>query len=125
MTTDTENTEKPNEATAQPSQCCELLCAEPTVEVEQNVCVVRLTTSVWNNDRGVHLKKSLNFLKRQCAGFNILAEDCLMIGAEEVVPKIINIDSVPDGVYRVVLCNASRDWVTGHVDDYDYKLVSA
>ena len=103
----------------------DLLCAEPTVEVEQNACVVRLTTSAWKNDRGVHLKKSLDFLKRQCVGFNILDEDCLMIGAEEVVPKIININSVPDGVYRVVVCNESRDWETGHVDDYDYKLVSA
>lgn len=114
-----------SEAKKDESDLSALLCAEPTTEVEQDVCAVRLTTSAWKDDRGVHLKKSLLFLKRQCVGFNILAEDCSMIGAEEVVPKITNIDSVPDGVYRVVVCNESCDWETGHVDDYDYKLVSA
>jgi len=105
------------------SDLTDLLCASDS-EKGENICVVRLTTSAWSDSRGVHLKKSLNFLKRKCKGFNLLYEDCSMIGPEEVIPRIINIYSVPDGVYRVVTCNESRDWESGYVDDYDYKLVS-
>lgn len=95
-----------------------------STEEQEHICVVRLVTSAWHNDRGVHLKKSLNFLKRKCVGYNILYEDCTMIGAEEVIPRITNFNEMPDGVYRVVICNESRDWETGHVEDYDYMLVS-
>lgn len=100
-----------------------LLCASQPVE-DESVCVVRLTTTAWKDSRGVHLKKSLNFLKRKCKGFNILDEDCSMVGAEEVIPRITNIDTVDDGIYRVVTCNESRDWESGCVDGYDYKLIN-
>jgi len=89
-----------------------------------NLCTVRLTTSMWKNERGLHFKKSLTYLKRQCAGFNILEEDTCSIGAEEVVPRIINLLDVPDGIYQVATCNESKDWETGFVDDYDYLLVA-
>ena len=112
-----------NEQSERMSDLTDLLCASGS-EKGENICVVRLTTSAWSDSRGVHLKKSLKFLKRKCKGYNILDEDCGMTGAEEVIPRIINIDSVSDGVYRVVTCNESRDWESGCVDDYDYKLVS-
>lgn len=100
-----------------------LLCAN-TPATDESICVVRLTTTAWRDSRGVHLKKSLNFLKRKCKGFNILDEDCSMVGAEEVIPRITNMDSVEDGIYEVVTCNESRDWESGQIDDYDYMLVS-
>jgi hypothetical protein len=28
-------------------------------------------------------------------------------------------------VYGVVICDESRDWETGYVDDYNYRLVPA
>lgn len=87
------------------------------------ICIVKLTTRHWLDTRGVHLKKSLVFLKRKCNGYNILVEDCESFGAEEVIPKIININEAPDGVYLVAPCNESKDWESGHIDDYDYKLV--
>lgn len=94
----------------------------PTEEVG-HICMVRLVTTSWRDRRGVHSKKSLNFLKRQCLGFNILDEDCSAIGVEEVVLRIININSVPDGVYRVVTANETKDWESGAIDSYDYELI--
>jgi hypothetical protein len=90
---------------------------------QKYVCAVRLTTSFWCDGRGVHMRKSLNFLKRKCEGYNILDEDCSNVGAEEVMPRIVNIDSASDGIYKVVTCNESRDWESGYVDDYDYQLI--
>ena len=88
------------------------------------VCVVRLTTTVWHTDDGVHIKKSLRFLKRKCVGYNILYEDCRMVGADEVVKRITNLDECEDGIYCVVTCNESHDWETPHiVEDYDYELI--
>lgn len=98
----------------------EMLAAEHEPESR---CVVRLRTTAWSDKRGLHLKKSLTFLRRQCTGFNILEEDASAIGAEEVLPRILNLDDVEDGTYYVVTCNESRDWESGYVDDYDYRLV--
>ena len=74
---------------------------------------------------GCTRRKTLTFLRRQCEGFNILAEDADAIGAEEVLPRILNLGEVEDGIYEVVVCNESRDYETGYVDDYDYRLVTA
>jgi len=90
---------------------------------DQSLCVVRLVTTVWIDARGVHQKRSLNFLKRKCKGYNILIEDCQMVGASEIVPRIINLNDVVDGIYQVVTCNEIEDRETGSVEQYDYKLV--
>jgi len=87
-------------------------------------CVVRLRTTVWNDKNGLHLKKSLTFLRRQCVGFNILGEDSDAIGVEEVLTKIENFNECEDGIYLVVVCNEHRDWESGYVEDYDYRLIS-
>lgn len=93
------------------------------IESSPHRCVVRLTTSYWGDDRGVHLKKSLITLKRKSSNLDTLNEESTMIGADEAIAKITNLDSCPDGVYSLVLCNIQRDWEYGHVDDYDFKLV--
>lgn len=104
------------------SALTEMLAVEhaPTQESQ---CVVRLRTTAWRDKNGLHLKKSLTFLRRQCIGFNLLEEDAGAIGAEEVLPKIENLDECKDGIYMAVVCNESRDWESGYVDDYDYRLV--
>ena len=89
----------------------------------QNRCVVRLRTSMWSDKAGIHTKKSLMFLRRQCDGFNVLEEDSDATGAEYVLPRILNLGECEDGVYEVVTCNERHDFETGHVDDYDYRLV--
>lgn len=74
-----------------------------------NICVVRLSTSAYETKTGVHLRKSLLWQKRKSSGFQILKEDASMIGQLEL--------------YQVVTCNESKDWESGMLDDYDYKLI--
>lgn len=85
--------------------------------------VVRLRTSVWHDRKGVHIRRSLTYLRKQCSGCNVLEEDVSNIGAEDAVRQIINLDACKDGIYRVVMCNMTRDYETGYVDGYDLELV--
>lgn len=92
-------------------------------EKEQSRCILRLRTTTWADAKGLHIKRSLVFLRRQCVGFNGLAEDAGAIGAEIAVGSITNLAECKDGIYEAVVCNVSHDWETGHVDGWDYKLV--
>ena len=95
---------------------------EPENKEEPEV-VVRLKTSCWSDKRGIHTKRSLTYLKRKCKGYNILEEDASNIGADEVFPRIVNLDECEDGVYYVITTNVQTDWESGDVEDYDYRLV--
>tara|TARA_R110002096_G_scaffold176849_1_gene353272 strand:- start:251 stop:547 length:297 start_codon:yes stop_codon:yes gene_type:complete len=88
----------------------------------KNRLVVRIKRSYWHDERGVHQKTDVGYLKRKSEGYNVLEEDCQNIGAEEVFPRIINLSDSPDGIYELAACNISRDWETGCVDEWDYKL---
>ena len=88
-----------------------------------HMVVGRLKTTMWHDSRGVHAKKSFTYLKRLSKGYNIVAEDAIAGGADETIPRIVNWDEVEDGIYRVIVINQSRDWESGHVDDYDLKLI--
>lgn len=90
---------------------------------DEPLVVVRLRTSAWSDDRGLHVRRSLTYLKRKCQGFNFFEEDISNIGADEAVTGIINLDECKDGVYQIVICNEHRDWETGYVEDYEYKLI--
>lgn len=99
---------------------------ENTQEPKQrNRCVVRLRTTKWADKSGLHIKKSLTFLRRKSEGFNILEEDTGAAGVEEILPRILNMDECQDGIYEVVMCNERHDYETGYVDGYDYRLVAA
>ena len=89
----------------------------------KSICIVRLTTNYWDDKKGLYLKKSVTILKRKCNGYNIIQEDTDNMGADEVVSRIVNLYSIEDGIYQVVICNESRDWETNNVEDYDYKLI--
>lgn len=52
-----------------------------------------------------------------------MEEDLYCCGADEVISRIINLDECSDGIYQIVLVNASRDWYTGHIEYYDYELI--
>ena len=103
----------------------ETFMAQCPVDVNVSRCTVRVKTTAWADERGLHTKKSLTFLRRRCEGFNVLAEDASAIGAEEVLLRILNLGEVEDGIYEVAVCNKSHDYETGYVDDYDYRLVTA
>lgn len=88
------------------------------------ILIVRLTTSHWHDGDGIHQKKSLRYLKRKSQGFNIMYEDSSMIGANEVFPRITNLEECKDGIYKVETCNEFGHWETPHIiEDYDYKLI--
>jgi hypothetical protein len=84
--------------------------------------IVRLRTSYWHDKNGLHCRQSLSYLKRQCTGFQLIDDDCSMVGADHVMPRIVNLHECKDGIYDVVMINQKKDWETGHVEDWDYKL---
>lgn len=84
--------------------------------------VVRVRTSVWGDRRGVHVRRSVTFLRRQSSGIGMLDAEISAVGAEQAVARILNLDECADGIYQVVLCNQKRDWETGYIDDYDFRL---
>jgi hypothetical protein len=53
----------------------------------------------------------------------MLNEDASAIGVEHVLNHVENLYDTEDGVYEVVTCNHARDWETGCIDDWDYRLV--
>lgn len=73
--------------------------------------------------QGAYQRTSLRYLKRHTKGFNFFDEDCSMVGTEDVIPKIVNLAKCEDGVYLLVMCNAHRDWETGHGEDWDCQLL--
>jgi hypothetical protein len=85
--------------------------------------VVRLKRSYWSDKRGVHMRTDITFMARLCLDFNILAEDCMNVGAGDVLPRIMNLGEIEDGLYEVTSCNERRDNETGHIYYYDYKLI--
>lgn len=95
----------------------------PALEQPAHICVVRLSTSYWTSARGMHQRKDLTYLRRQCQGFNILEEEAANVGAPDAVANIINIDACDDGVYQVVSCNEDVDFETGQVDSWNLKLI--
>ena len=85
--------------------------------------VVRITTSFWQSDRGLHKQRSLSFQKRKCRGHNFVAEDASCASPEDTIRSIVNLDESPDGWYEIVMTNISRDWESGEIDGYDFKLI--
>ncbi len=93
-------------------------------DIEECLSIIRLKTSYWKDKAGsIHCKKTLTPLKRLSKGYQILGEDCDNIGADEVFPRIINVDECKDGIYKVITCNEHRDWESGYIEDYDYQLI--
>jgi hypothetical protein len=91
--------------------------------VSDNELIVRLKTESWFDNKGIYIKKKILFMKRLSKGFNLLLEDCVQIGSEEVDGRIINLDECSDGLYKVIICHEYRDWETGMIEDWEYKLI--
>lgn len=91
---------------------------------EESITIVRVVTDCYKTKRGFAYKKSVNFLKRKCKGFNLLEEDIDMLSdASEAITRIVNFLNVDDGVYEVRVIEEFRDWESGHVYDWNYELV--
>jgi GTP cyclohydrolase FolE2 len=89
----------------------------------KSISVVRLTTSMWSDRRGIHIKRSLAFLKKRSSKDNWIEEEVNCIGAEEFAKHLVNLNQSPDGVYLVETCNEKTDWESGTMDSYDYILI--
>lgn len=85
---------------------------------------VRLSRGSWHNSKGIYQKISITFLKRKSGHiYNFLEEDACMVGADEIIPRILNLNECRGGIYKVITCNETRDYESGMIDDYDYKLI--
>ena len=85
--------------------------------------IVRVKTSSWWDGRKLVVKKEITPMKRLSDHCNFLNNDIDNIGAFAVVHNIENLNEVMDGLYSVVMCNVRKDWESGYIADYDYKLV--
>lgn len=83
---------------------------------------VKLSTSYWSDSRGLNMKRSIIFLKRKCRGHNYLEEDVKMVGADLVFKRILNLNQCEDGVYQIIMCDGVKDYETGIIEDWNYKL---
>lgn len=92
-------------------------------EKEVNQAVVSVRTSTWSDSNGIYRTKSIKYLKRKSKGFNFVDEDIRQTGEDLVFDNIININEVKDGHYLLVMCNFFEDRETGHIEDWDYKLI--
>lgn len=101
----------------------ELLKEEGEKKNNRSRVIVKLSRSCYRDNRGIHQKLSLNYLKRKCENFNFLDEDAVMVNTSEVFDRIINLNECEDGVYEVEMVNVYKDWETNYVEDYDYKLI--
>jgi hypothetical protein len=88
-----------------------------------NAVYARLRTSYWSDRSGVYKKMSLVFLRRKCKGVNVVEEDVNDIGSDEVFPRIINLNDCDDGIYRIIMIDVRRDWESGYIEDWNYKLI--
>lgn len=84
--------------------------------------VVKVSTSYWQDKRGIHQKKSIEFLKRLCVGMNGLLEDA-NADVECTFLSVVNLGQCEDGVYQAVINSTSLDWESGIIDAWDWKLI--
>ena len=85
--------------------------------------IVRVKTSSWWDGRKLILHKEITPMKRLSNHCNFLKNDIDSIGAFAVVHNIENLHEVMDGLYSIVMSNVQKDWESGYIEDYDYKLV--
>lgn len=86
--------------------------------------VFRLRTNCWHDDNSIHIKRSLTRLKRlSSGGYEHLLDEAINIGAYDAIEMINNLSECKDGVYVAVFVEGYRDYETGILEDWEYKLV--
>ena len=94
----------------------------PSKEPEDRT-VVRIKTSYWQSKRGLHTRRDIIFLRRQCVGYSPMEEEAGYTDAESAFDRINNLDEVGDGVYEVITRSTDYDYMTGTYDDIEMILV--
>lgn len=85
--------------------------------------VYRVGTVAYERGGTYVFGRSLRRMVRLSGPFDLIEEDVSVLGADEVLRRIVNLDSVNDGLYRLSTTNEQTDWETGTLDSYDYLLV--
>jgi hypothetical protein len=87
--------------------------------------VVKISTSYYQTVRGFTMTKRIEFLRRKSDREYVysIEQDVSCGGADSVIQRIVNLNKVEDGVYKMIWINEWRDWESGYVEDWDYKLV--
>ncbi len=89
----------------------------------EHLTVVRLSSSCWYDKNGIYYKRALKFLRKKCKGLNVIYDECGAIDVDDIYSIILNINECDDGIYEVVVCDEMRDWETGYIDNWNYKLI--
>ena len=90
---------------------------------DKPICTVRITTSQWSDKRGLSQRRDIRYMQQLSRGFNILQDEAQQVGATEAIQKLLDLHTYEDGLYEITTCNESRDWETGYIDDYDFRLI--
>lgn len=86
-------------------------------------CVVRVGTESFKRGDTYFYGRTIRVIKKKTE-VDYLSDDCQQVGTQEAIENILNINTVEDGIYQLVFCNVSKDYETGYIDDFNFKLVS-
>lgn len=95
---------------------------DDTLNNEPYKTIVRLRTSYWVDNRGIHMKKDVNILKRK-SNNDYFLEDASMVGAKEVMDIMEDVNKIEDGVYELIFVPTSWDssyFGDGGVEEWKY-----
>lgn len=81
-------------------------------------CVGRLTHQRYMHNGKLVSKSVFSLLKRK-SGLNLSD----LVGDADIDIDNLELGNHAEGLYEIVLCNPSRDWETGIIDDWELKLV--
>jgi len=87
--------------------------------------VVRIKTSYWTSNRGLHSRRELTYQLRLSdpESLAVLADCIGEFLDSNGNSRIKNWMDCEDGLYEVCIDKQSCDWETGIIDDWDYILV--
>lgn len=86
------------------------------------LCVVRVGTEGFKRGDTYFYGRTIRVIRRKTK-YDLLHDDCQQVGIQEAIENILNINSVEDGLYQLLMCNISKDCETGYIDDFNLKLV--
>jgi len=89
----------------------------------EGVVIVRKRTASWVSSCGsVSRSITLRRLKRLSSGIDWVGEEVGMVGADDFLNSVENLQQVEDGIYQLVLIPGGTDYETGHMDSWSWRL---
>lgn len=85
------------------------------------VCIVRVGTSGYKRGDTYFYGRTIRVLQSKST-YDYMADEAQAVGVEDGAALIVNIDKVPDGLYRMEMSNVGYDYESGYADDWEYTL---